>query len=315
MGHDYTARIGKRAEAILLSERGYTIDQISAIKEVHRVTVSYWITNWNERGIDGLLEREGRGRKRSLSEDEERQVLRWLKEAPQHTKPLILKIEEVFHKRISLDTVKRLIKRHGKVWKRVRSRPAGQPDEEEYHQCEQELIESMGEALEGQLDLWYWDQTGFGWAPCIGYAWQDRGHTLEVPCRTGKRINVMGLFGLKEGILRFEMTTESITSQKVVEYFDGFSQTLSRPAVVVLDNAPIHTAKAVMNKLSEWESRHWYLYFLPTYSPELTLIEILWRQVKYKWLDLKAWTSFEHLWHSLNEILHGVGSKYNLYFA
>jgi hypothetical protein len=87
-GEGYTARIGTRVEAILLSERGYTIDEISAITAYHRVTVAQWIAQWNERGIEGLLEREGRGRKRSLTEDEERQVLEWLKEEPRSAKAL-----------------------------------------------------------------------------------------------------------------------------------------------------------------------------------------------------------------------------------
>jgi transposase len=314
-GQGYTARIGTRAEAILLSARGYTIDEISRITDSHRVTVAHWLTHWNERGIDGLLEREGRGRKRSLTEAEERQVVEWLREDPRSTKNLVLKIEAVLGKSVSLDTVKRLIKRHGKVWKRVRSRPAGQPDEEEFRQCEQELVEHMEAAVNGEIDLFYLDQSGFGRTPYISYAWQDQGSTLRVPCREGKRINVMGLFSLMAGTVRTEMTTENITSAQVVSFLESFSETLDKFTVVALDNASIHTAKAVIKKLPEWENKNLYLYFLPTYSPELNLIEILWRQVKYKWLPWQAYASFESLWSSLKHIFSEIGVKYKLYFA
>ncbi len=314
-GEGYTARIGRRAEAILLSACGYTIDEISAITACHRVTVSHWLNQWNERGIDGLLEREGRGRKRSLTEEQESQVMEWLTEDPRGAKNLAIKIEEIFRKKVSLDTVRRLIKRSGKVWKRVRSSPAGQPDEEEFRQCQAELDEHMEAAVNGEIDLFYLDQTGFGRTPSIPYAWQDRGSTLEVPCREGKRINVMGLFSLMAGTIRTEMTAENITSAKVIDFLDGFSKTLAKFTVVVIDNAPIHTAKAMAKKLAEWESKNLYLYFLPTYSPELNLIEIIWRQVKYKWLPLKAYASFESLWNSLNDIFSGIGCKYKIYFA
>jgi hypothetical protein len=41
------------------------------------------------------------------------------------------------------------------------------------------------------------------------------------------------------------------------------------------------------------------IYLLPAYSPELNLIEILWRMIKYHWLPLKAYESFKDLMRSL----------------
>lgn len=154
-GPGYTSRIGKRAEAVLLSARGYSIDEISAITECHRLSVSHWLSNWDERGIDGLLEREGRGRKRRLTENEESQVMAWLENLPNDARKLAAKIEEAFNKKVSLDTVKRLLKRHNKAWKRMRSSPAGEPNAAEYEQCEQELVEYMVAAVEGEIDLSY----------------------------------------------------------------------------------------------------------------------------------------------------------------
>lgn len=42
----------------------------------------------------------------------------------------------------------------------------------------------------------------------IPYPWQDRGTAIEVPCREGKRINILGLYFLMEGTLHAEMTDE-----------------------------------------------------------------------------------------------------------
>jgi transposase len=38
-----------------------------------------------------------------------------------------------------------------------------------------------------------------------------------------------------------------------------------------------------------------YLLFLPPYCPELNLIEILWRKIKYEWLPVSAYESFKDL--------------------
>jgi transposase len=67
-----------RAEAIILSGKGYPIKQISQIKDTCVITVSRWIDQWEERGIDGILEGEGRGSKGILTEDERREVGTWL---------------------------------------------------------------------------------------------------------------------------------------------------------------------------------------------------------------------------------------------
>ena len=56
---DWPGRVRKRAEAILLSVRGYTIDEIGAITGFHRNTVSRRLGRWAERGVEGILDREG----------------------------------------------------------------------------------------------------------------------------------------------------------------------------------------------------------------------------------------------------------------
>jgi len=51
------------------------------------------------------------------------------------------------------------------------------------------------------------------------------------------------------------------------------------------------------------------------YSPELNLIEILWRKIKYNWLPLRAYLSFDHLQSELKNILDQFGSKYKITFV
>jgi transposase len=312
---DWNARTRQRAQAILLSNRRYSIDDISAILDYHRVTVSRWIDQWQERGLNGLLENEGRGRKATLSQAEEERVLEWLNDEDRSNKGLLAKIKKVLGKTISAATLRRLFKRHGKVWKRVRTSLSGQRDEDAFRQCEQELIEHMAAAVEGEIELLYLDQSGFGRTPYIPYAWQDVGSTLRVPCRAGKRINILGLYSLMQGTLVADITDQSLTSTHVVDVLDAYSKTVQKFTVVVLDNASIHTAKVVTEKLKEWESRDLFLYYLPAYSPELNIIEMVWKKIKYEWLPLSAYESFNSLWKNLNDMLPKIGVEYNIYFA
>ncbi len=45
--------------------------------------------------------------------------------------------------------------------------------------------------------------------------------------------------------------------------------------MIVTDQASIHTSDAIFEKLEEWKQRNITIFELPSYSPELNLIEIL----------------------------------------
>lgn len=115
--------------------------------------------------------------------------------------------------------------------------------------------------------------------------------------------------------IQADMFDRNIKSDDVIGFLDKLREKHEKPLVVVVDNASIHTSKKVMEKLPEWEGKGLYVYHLPTYSPELNLIEIIWRMVKYKWLPLKAYSSFESLWDNLKNVLFEIGHKHILYLA
>ncbi|MEZ5584942.1 MAG: transposase [Candidatus Competibacteraceae bacterium] len=75
------------------------------------------------------------------------------------------------------------------------------------------------------------------------------------------------------------------------------------PTVVVLDNARIHTSAEVRAQRQRWLAQGVILCHLPRYSPELNLIESLWRQLKYQWLPFSAYLSFDALKSALAESL------------
>ena len=65
-------------------------------------------------------------------------------------------------------------------------------------------------------------------------------------------------------------------------------QRLERPAVVVVDNAPIHTSDDFAEQKLLWQAQDLAVKFIPPYCPEFNLIELLWRKIKYEGLPLNA---------------------------
>ena len=61
------ARVRDRAQCVLLSEQGYTIPTLCKVFDVTQVTIYNWFNNWEERGLAGLYDKPGRGRKKKLS--------------------------------------------------------------------------------------------------------------------------------------------------------------------------------------------------------------------------------------------------------
>ena len=82
-----------------------------------------------------------------------------------------------------------------------------------------------------------------------------------------------------------------------------------------MDNASVHTSEAFEECLPRWKKKGWIIKYLSTYSPELNLIEILWRNIKYTWLPFSAYQCLNALREALENILKDFGSKYQITFA
>jgi transposase len=107
----------------------------------------------------------------------------------------------------------------------------------------------------------------------------------------------------------------TVDADVVVACFDHFAESILKATVVVIDNAPPHTSKKFETRKAYWESKGLFVYNLPPYCPELNLIEMLWRMIKYHWLPLKAYKNFKSLVEHVTRIMSEIGSTYTIEFA
>ncbi len=237
-------------------------------------------------------------------------------ENPRSLKAGILGVAEKLGSRLSTHTLKRLLKSRGHVWKRMRRSSRGKRDEQDFQTAKAHLtkLRAVCGATDPDFDLIYFDGAGFSLIPCVPYAWQLRGQTLEIPSVHSPRLNVLGFLNLN-GSLESYVFEGSINSEVLIRCFDDYCQRMKKPSLIVLDNAPVHRSAAFESRIEGWEEQGLYLLFLPPYCPELNLIEILWRKIKYEWLPVSAYQSFKDLSEALDEVLREVGSKYRLSFA
>jgi transposase len=313
--HEGTSfRARSRAHSLLLSAAGMPIKAIAKTYQVHRVTVSAWIKNWEQHGAQSLHDKPRSGRPTTLSPAEQAIALQYIKEQPQSLQGVVKRLADTTDKHLSLSSLKRLAKKARLRWKRVRKSLKSLRDPEAFAKAKRELEALQKQEDQGQLALYYFDESGFALDPAIPYAWQEPMSVIELPVRKYGRINVLGFMNRQNDLHPF-LFEDSIHTGVVIACFDAFCQTLMKKTVVVIDNASIHTSADFEARIPYWKKKGLSIKYLPPYSPELNLIEILWRRIKYTWLPFSAYECLNALNEALETILSRVGSEYQITFA
>ena len=159
---------------------------------------------------------------------------------------------------------------------------------------------------QGAIELLFTDEVGFSLTPSIPYGWIPQGVQWTIRSAKDRVCNLFGLLSRK-GTLKVYSTAQNINSQFILECVDEIADQIQIPTVLVMDNAPWHKSDVVKAKQEEWNEKGLYIFYLPTYSPHLNLIETLWRKIKYEWLRPDDYLSKENL----EEALFNIITKYN----
>lgn len=196
-----------------------------------------------------------------------------------------------------------------------------QRDEAAFRQAQAKLKDLRERLRAGncEFELWYYDEAGFALTACVPYAWQPSGERLELESRgnQGKRQNVLGFMRWDAEDFYLAAFEGSIDNHLVAGCFKAFAAAKKgeKPKLIILDNAPAHRGEELEDEFEELEKMGVFVWFLPSYSPELNLIELLWRKIKYEWLALDIYGSYQKMCEGLFEVLKGIGSKYRITFG
>src|SRR6266576_2639466 len=314
MKHDAIPRARVRAHGILLSAQGMRIKEIAKIYQVDRDTVATWIKKWEQSGIASLYDQPRSGRPPKITPEEKDLARQYIKEDPRCLKQVVERLSQKTAKRLSISSLKRLAKKARLRWKRVRKSLKSLRDPAAFARCQRELAALQKQEDQGKIDLYYFDEAGFALDPTIPYAWQEPKSVIELPAMRYGRINVLGFLN-RHNDLHAYMFEQSIHTGVVIACFDTFCHTITQKTVVVVDNASIHRSEEFEDRMPHWKKHGLIIKYLSPYSPELNLIEILWRRIKYTWLPFSAYACLNALREALETILSHVGSEYQITFA
>lgn len=286
------ARIKDRCRAILLLNKGWSYDQIAEALFLDHTTIRRYYTTYVEEGLEGLVLLAYKGKVSSLSEAQEELLKEHLREKTYLSAAKIAAyIQATFSVSYSVKGTVKLLHRIGFSYKKPKQIP-GKADSKK----QEEFLEDFHSFLEKKPDdepVYFMDGVHPQHNSRPAYGWIEKGQTKELPTNTGRsRVNINGALNAED--LTVEVREDkSINADSTISLLSQLEEKHPEsPFIhVFLDNAGYYKSKKVKEYL---ETSRVKLHFLPPYSPNLNLIERLWRFMHKKVTYNAYYERFDH---------------------
>ncbi len=269
--------VSRRANAILLLDRGWSFAAIAEALFIDDLTIRIWVKEFQEGGVEALVLfdlKGGTGRLSPLQIDELRA---WATRVlPTSTTEIGQFILERFGFDYGRSGLIKLMNRIGFDWKKPESVPdrIDAETQQKFIDAHEDLRNSLGpdEAVV------YVDAVHPTHQAKPAGRWLPRGQRCALPAASGRdRLNLHGAIDLETGQTRI-MDVQTVDAASTIALFEALERansTMSR-IHVFLDNARYHHARAVRGWLQQ-PGRRIVLHFVPSYCPHLNPIERLWK--------------------------------------
>jgi len=131
-----------------------------------------------------------------------------------------------------------------------------------------------------QAMLYFQDESAVSLTPVIGKTWALKGRTPKIKI-TGNRGTICISSAVSPaGRMVFRLEKKTVTSKTFIEFIKQIIKNHPwRKIIVVVDNSPTHTSKAVEDFIEQNKNKI-AVYYLPTYSPDLNPDEEVWNHLK-----------------------------------
>jgi transposase len=308
--HHPDPRVQRKVEVLWLKSHGLGHDEIATLADVSRRTVQRYLNEYREGGLPRLHLGLWHQPQSVLAEHRQSLEEYFSKHPARSTKQAQAIIEQQTGIRRGLSQVRHFLKdRLGLRWRQTGAIPVPPKKTVQEHAqdqavfLEEKLEPRLNQARRGQRQVYFVDAAHFVLAPFLGCLWCAA--RLFVKASSGrKRHNVLGaLDAVTQRMIRVTnpgyINAESVCAllRSVAEAAVGL------PITLVLDNARYQKC-LVVQALAE--SLGIELLYLPSYSPNLNLIERVWRFVRKESLNSTYYEDFGQFTAAIDECLEGL---------
>jgi transposase len=298
--HHPHPRVQLKIEALWLKSLGYSHKEICKICKISKGTLCSYLKQYLEGGIDKLKEINFRQPESELEKHTQKLKDYFHEHPPATVKEAMAKIEELTEIKRCETQTRMFMKKIGMQCRKVGMLPAkADPDKQESFK-KNKLEPVLAQAKNGEAVVYFMDAAHFVLAPFLGYLWSFCRIFIKAPAGR-KRFNVLGALDAINHQLITVTNDSYINSYSICELFWKLRQMHpSLPITVILDNAKYQKCKLVFACA---ESLNLNLLYLPSYSPNLNLIERLWKFLKKKALYSKYYSDFDTFKNAISNCL------------
>ncbi len=305
--------IQRRSEILLLYAHEIPNEKIAKIFACHRHTVRNVVKRYRDHGLSGLASKERLGRQSALAphsqiitESLEKQPVRTINEA-------CARIHKITGIKRKPSQVRSMLRHLG--FRRLVSgaMPCPKKKTPQEHAMDQDkflkntLQPLLDECKKGTRDVFFVDAAHFVFASFVCFLWAKVRQWVRAASGR-QRHNVLGALHATKHELVTVANNTYVTAVTVCDLFRKLRTYASpgRLITVVLDNAKYQTCDLV-KKCAEDCSID--ICFLPTYSPNLNLIERYWKHVKKTCLYGSYYASFAEFRTAIDRCIHNPDTK------
>jgi len=269
--------VRRRMQALLLKSLGLKHKKIGGILDISQPTLQAYFDLYIEGGLEALKQLNYRGQANLLRERKDEIISALEADPPSSLKQARSKIKEVTGLGRSLPQVNEFL-RENKIFRRKVKQIPAKADVESQEKFKAETLEPLIEdAQQGKLQLFFVDAAHFVFLPFLGYLYSLMVRYIKVASGR-KRFNVLGALNAVTKELVIFTNFDYINADSVCALLETLRQKFPiGRLVLVMDNARYQRCQKVFDKAL---SLNIDLLFLPPYSPNLNLIERLWKFVK-----------------------------------
>jgi len=285
------ALVQKRMHSVYLIANNFQHKSVAEILDRHPNTITHDIKRYKLEGIEGL-KRVNYGTNKSELDTHESSIKEIFElKPPKSVNEARERIKDLTGIERCPTQIHAFLKRIGMKYLKTGHVPAKADREKQKQWLKDDLNPVLDKAKQSKAHVLFLDAAHFVLGPFLCCVWCFQRIFIKSPAGR-KRINVLGAINALTQEIHFMSNQTYINANTIVEflyqlriyYFDG------KPIYIILDNARYQHCYLVRS-IAGLINIH--LVFLPTYSPNLNIIERLWKFVKKKCLYAKYYESFE----------------------
>jgi len=301
-------KLAYRINAIILLAQGFTYPEVEKVLLLDDRTIRRYRDLYLEKGVEGLLESKYKGRQPKLTDQQEEELVDHLEKNLYTTAAEICKyIVETYNVKFTPDGMVITLHRLGFSYKKTKIVPSKADKEKQEKFVEK--YEELKNNLKPNEKIYFMDGVHPTHNVMPAYGWIKKGKDKEVKSNSGRqRINLNGVYcpDDNEIIIRGYETINSETTIKLLQEIEEKHPELDK-IYIIRDNARYYTAHMVKDFLEKSKIE---FIALPSYSPNLNLIERLWKFFKKKTLYNKYYDSFIRFKYAVFDFFKNCSTQY-----